>query len=83
MTQANPSFSDINISANESAIGTGINLNGAPNRGGTALLSDGVSVLDPGDNASSIGIISPEMTQEVSVQASNFGAYQQDRKSVV
>jgi hypothetical protein len=83
LTQANPSFSDINISANESAIGTGINLNGAPNRGGTALLSDGVSVLDPGDNASSIGIISPEMTQEVSVQASNFGAYQQNGPVVV
>ena len=83
LTQANPSFSDINISANESAIGTGINLNGAPNRGGTALLSDGVSVLDPGDNASSIGIISPEMTQEVSVQSSNFGAYQQNGPVVV
>ena len=83
LTQTNPSFSDINISANESSIGNGINLNGVPNRGGTALLSDGVSVLDPGDNASSIGIISPEMTQEVSVQASNFGAYQQNGPVVV
>ena len=83
LTQNNPSFSDINISANESAVGSGINLNGAPNRGGTALLSDGVSVLDPGDNASSIGIISPEMTQEVSVQASNFGAYQQNGPVVI
>jgi hypothetical protein len=83
LTQANPSFSDINISANESSIGNGINLNGVPNRGGTALLSDGVSVLDPGDNASSIGIISPEMTQEVSVQSSNFGAYQQNGPVVV
>lgn len=83
LTQNNPSFSDINVSANESSIGAGINLNGVPNRGGTALLSDGVSVLDPGDNASSIGIISPEMTQEVSVQASNFGAYQQNGPVVV
>ena len=83
LTQNNPSFSDLNISANESSIGNGINLNGAPNRGGTALLSDGVSVLDPGDNASSIGIISPEMTQEVSVQTSNFGAYQQNGPVVV
>ena len=83
LTQSNPSFSDINVSANESSIGNGINLNGVPNRGGTALLSDGVSILDPGDNASSIGIISPEMTQEVSVQASNFGAYQQNGPVVV
>jgi hypothetical protein len=74
LTQASPTFSDLNISANESSIGNGVNLNGAPNRGGTALLSDGVNVLDPGDSASSISLISPEMTQEVSVQTSNFGA---------
>jgi hypothetical protein len=83
LTQANASFNDLSISANESSIGNGINLNGAPNRGGTALLSDGVSVLDPGDNASSIGIISPEMTEEVSVQTSNFGAYVQNGPVVV
>ncbi len=83
LTQNNPSFSDLSISANESAIGNGINLNGVPNRGGTALLSDGVSVLDPGDMASSIGIISPEMTAEVSVQTSNFGAYVQNGPVVV
>ncbi len=83
LTNNSPAFSDLNVSANESSIGGGINLNGAPNRGGTALLSDGVSVLDPGDNAGSLGIISPEMTQEVSVQASNFGAYQQNGPVVV
>jgi hypothetical protein len=83
LTQNNPDFNDLNISANESAIGNGINLNGVPNRGGTALLSDGVSVLDPGDNASSIGIISPEMTAEVSVQTANFGAYVQNGPVVV
>jgi hypothetical protein len=77
------SFNDLNISANESAIGGGLNINGVPNRGGTALLSDGVSVLDPGDMAGSLGIISPEMTQEVSVQTSNFGAYQQNGPVVV
>jgi hypothetical protein len=83
LTGAAGSFSDLSISANESAIGNGININGVPNRGGTALLSDGVSVLDPGDNASSIGIISPEMTAEVSVQTSNFGAYVQNGPVVV
>ena len=74
LTQNNSSFSDLNVSANESAIGNGISLNGVPNRGGTQLLSDGVSILDPGDSASSISIVSPEMTQEVSVQSANFGA---------
>jgi Carboxypeptidase regulatory-like domain len=83
LTQNNPSFSDLSVSANESSIGSGINLNGVPNKGGTALLSDGVSVLDPGDNASSIGTISPEMTAEVSVQTSNFGAYVQNGPVVV
>jgi hypothetical protein len=83
LTQNSSSFSDLNISANESAIGGGLNINGVPNRGGTALLSDGVSVLDPGDMAGSLGIISPEMTQEVSVQTSNFGAYQQNGPVVV
>ena len=83
LTQNSAGFSDLNISANESAIGSGIDINGAPNRGGTALLSDGVSDLDPGDAASSIGIINPEMTQEVSVQTSNFGAYQQNGPVVV
>jgi hypothetical protein len=83
LTQNNPTFSDLSISANESAIGNGININGVPNRGGTALLSDGVSVLDPGDMASSIGIINPEMTAEVSVQTSNFGAYVQNGPVVV
>jgi hypothetical protein len=44
------------------------------NRGGSALLSDGANVIDPGNMASSVSIINPEMTAEVSVQASNFGA---------
>jgi hypothetical protein len=83
LTNSGGSFNDLNISANESSIGNGINLNGAPNRGGTALLSDGVSILDPGDMASSIGTINPEMTQEVSVQTSNFGAYVQNGPVVV
>ena len=83
LTQNNSSFNDLSVSANSSAIGNGININGVPNRGGTALLSDGVSVLDPGDMASSIGTINPEMTQEVSVQTSNFGAYQQNGPVVV
>ena len=58
----------------QSAIGNGININGAVNRGGTALLADGANIIDPGNMASSVSIVNPEMVAEVSVQASNFGA---------
>jgi hypothetical protein len=69
-----PAFSDLNISVQQSSIGNGVNINGAVNRGGTALLSDGASIIDPGDMASSLQIVDPNFTQEVSVQASNFSA---------
>ena len=74
LTQTSPSFSDINVTVQQSAIGNGIDINGVVNRGGTALLADGANVIDPGNMASSISIINPEMTSEVSVQASNFSA---------
>ena len=74
LTQASPSFSDLNVNVQQSAIGDGIDLNGAVNRSGTALLSDGANIIDVGDNAQSLSIVVPEFTSEVSVQASNFGA---------
>ncbi|HEV2575706.1 MAG TPA: carboxypeptidase regulatory-like domain-containing protein [Acidobacteriaceae bacterium] len=74
LTQTSPSYSDLNVTVQQSAVGSGININGAVNRGGTALLSDGANVIDPGDMASSLTIINPEMTAEVTVQASAFGA---------
>jgi Carboxypeptidase regulatory-like domain len=74
LTQSGSEFTDINVGASQSAIGGGLQVNGVPYKGGTALLSDGVSILDPGDDAGSLATISPEMTQEVSVQSSNFGA---------
>ena len=74
LTQNAPLYSDLNASVQQSAIGNGININGAVNRGGTALLSDGANIIDPGNMASSVSIVNPEMTAEVSVQASNFGA---------
>ena len=83
LSNAAGQFNDLSVSANESAIGNGISLNGVPNRGGTALLSDGVSILDPGNDGGSIGTINPEMTAEVSVQTSNFGAYVQNGPVVV
>ena len=74
LTQTSPSFSDLNITVQQSSIGNGIDLNGAVNRSGTALLSDGANIIDVGDNAASLSIIVPDFTAEVSVQASNFGA---------
>ena len=74
LTHNAPMYNDLNTSVQQSAIGNGININGAVNRGGTALLSDGANIIDPGNMASSVSIINPEMTAEVSVQASNFGA---------
>jgi len=74
LTQNSPQYTDLNVSVQQSAVGNGIDINGAVNRGGTALLADGANVIDPGNMASSVSIVNPEMTAEVSVQASNFGA---------
>lgn len=74
LTQNSPSYTDLNVSVQQSAVGNGIDINGAVNRGGTALLADGANVIDPGNMASSVSIVNPEMTSEVSVQASNFSA---------
>jgi hypothetical protein len=74
LTQTSPEFSDLNVTVQQSSIGMGINFNGAANRSGTALLSDGANIIDVGDNASSLSIIIPAFTAQVSVQASNFGA---------
>src|SRR3984885_11566499 len=74
LTNNSPMYSDLNTGVQQSAVGNGININGAVNRGGTALLADGANIIDPGNMASSVSIVNPEMTAEVSVQASNFGA---------
>ncbi|MGH9725624.1 MAG: carboxypeptidase regulatory-like domain-containing protein, partial [Candidatus Acidiferrales bacterium] len=70
----NAMFDPTVASAASSAVGNGLNANGAPNRGGTSQLSDGVDVDDPGCDCNSIGVLNPEMVQEVSVQTANFGA---------
>ncbi len=74
LTQTSPQFSDLDITVQQSAVGNGININGVPNRGGTSLLADGVNVIDPGNMASSVSIINPDMTQEVTVQTADFNA---------
>jgi len=62
------------VSTGQSAVGTALDFNGVPHRGGTSQLSDGVDVNDPGCNCNAIATINPDMTQEVSIQTSNFGA---------
>jgi hypothetical protein len=74
LTNNAPAYNDLSVTVQQSSIGNGININGAVNRGGTALLADGANVIDPGNMASSVSIVNPEMTAEVTVAASNFGA---------
>ena len=68
------SFDPTVVTVGSSAVGNGLNANGAVNRGGTSQLSDGVDVDDPGCDCNAITTLNPDMTQEVSVQTSNFGA---------
>ena len=49
--------------------------NGAtPQTGATTVISDGASVMDPGDMGASISNVNMDMVQEVKVSTSNFGA---------
>lgn len=61
-------------SSTGSTIGTGLSPGGAPYRGGTSYILDGANIIDPGCNCWSIAVVNPDMTQEVKVQTSNFGA---------
>jgi hypothetical protein len=45
-----------------------------PQTGATTVLSDGASVMDPGDMGASIQNVNMDMVQEVKVSTSNFGA---------
>ncbi len=74
LSQDSPLSSDLDINVQQSFVGGGINISGAIYRSGTSLLSDGANIIDPGDMGQSLDIVDPEMTAQVSVQASNFGA---------
>jgi hypothetical protein len=76
LTNTSPTFSDLNITVDESAVGSGMYTNGSIYRGGTSVLVDGAQTIDIGDMASSLVIIAPEMTSQVSVQSSNMSADQ-------
>ncbi len=67
-------MSDEYVHTDSSFVGNGLISNGAPSRGGTLQLVDGVDVDDPGCDCSSISLLLPEFTQEVNVQTSNYGA---------
>ncbi len=69
-------FDFANAGSTGSPIGVGLSTNGAPYRGGSMLLLDGANIIDPGCNCWSTAVANPEMTQEVKVQTSNFGADQ-------
>ena len=69
-----PGFDFSDNGSSGSAVGVGLNTNGAPYRGGTAYLLDGANIIDPGCACYSIATVNPDMTQEVKVQTSNFGA---------
>jgi len=62
------------IGSQGSLVGNGLNANGAPDRGGTSITNDGANVIDPGCNCWGIQTVLGDMTQEVKVQTSNFGA---------
>jgi hypothetical protein len=76
LTQTSATFSDLNITVDESAVGSGIYTNGSIYRGGTSILVDGAETIDVGDMASSLVIVIPDMQAEVSVQSSNMSADQ-------
>jgi hypothetical protein len=76
LTNTSPTFSDLNITVDEASIGSGLYTNGSIYRGGTSILVDGAETIDIGDMASSLVIVIPDMTSQVSVQSSNMSADQ-------
>lgn len=70
----NSGYNALSTTTGNSAIGNGMGINGAPYKGGTALNMDGAAILDIGDDFSGLATINPEMTQEVQVLTSAFGA---------
>ena len=74
LTQTSSMFNDANVTVDESAVGSGLYIDGSIYRGGTTILEDGAQMIDIGDMASSLTVVDPEMTSEVTVEASNEGA---------
>ena len=64
------------MTVDQAAVGSGVYLSGSIYRGGTSIEVDGAQTIDIGDMASSLVIIDPEMTEQVSVSTSNMSADQ-------
>jgi len=69
----NSSGYDPGVMGFNSAVGS-YAASGTPLDGGVALVSDGTSVIDPGNMGGSTQDINMDMTSEVKVSTSNFGA---------
>jgi len=80
---SNNGYNALSTTTGNSALGTGLGVNGAPYKGGMVLNMDGANVIDVGDDFASLATVNPEMTQEVQVQSSNFGADQANGPVVV
>jgi hypothetical protein len=70
----NGGYNDFSTTTGNSAVANGMGINGAPYKGGTAINMDGASILDIGADFSALASVNPEMTQEIQVQTSAFGA---------
>ena len=76
LTNTAPSYGDLNVTVDQAAVGSGVYLSGSIYRGGTSIEVDGAQTIDIGDMASSLVVINPEMTEQVSVSTSNMSADQ-------
>lgn len=74
LSNSSQTLNFLTATSNGSTIGVGLDINGAAYRGGTGYTNDGANIIDPGCNCWSVATVNPEMTQEVQVQTSNFGA---------
>ena len=57
LTQTSPAFSDLAVTVDESAVGSGLYTNGSIYRGGTSILVDGAETIDIGNMASSLVVV--------------------------
>jgi len=76
LTNTSPTYGDLNVTVDQAAVGSGVYLSGSIYRGGTSIEVDGAQTIDIGDMASSLVVIDPEMTEQVSVSTSNMSADQ-------
>jgi hypothetical protein len=76
LTNTSPTYGDLNVTVDQAAVGSGVYLSGSIYRGGTSIEVDGAQTIDIGDMASSLVVIDPEMTDQVSVSTSNMAADQ-------